>query len=524
MDTAIVPSRDSPASPRAADLLWSPEIEGEIEVWRNTGDFPFPELQLQPQPSPHGLSTPDLRLIHHVSSISREMHLGGLTRFTIWTHKIPIFLSIASTYGFVMHSVLALSATHLAWLTDSPETSNIAYQHRGMAMKGLHEAIGGFSRENSDAVLAASILLSWQATDWRGWASLMQGTSVVIDAMQPWRQESIFTDFMDEQSTFPKAPASPNPFSSAAAVESRHEHLNTLRHIHASLQRVGPFLADREEETRRLRDLVNFVESLATALPAQTAEEQFRLLHPLLAWLFWVPVSLLQNARRTPRVMVSLAHLYAVALATEPLFPAVGAAYFSSLSIGPIEEIHRALIDIQSSQGYNEETHTSLALMNFPLDMVANFRGRMGWVQHQHQHQQETYSTVSHSPYDLGSLELHTGLMGVGSSTYSSPFSRSRESLVTGASPLRSSMDARSSHRRSGYLEPHLHPSGGENYDPTFGAAGGYRAATGTRSPSRSPGFMGEPGLGYGSSAMDFPGGDAAHYDDSSFKGKGRQE
>jgi len=65
-----------------------------------------------------------------------------------------------------MHALLALSATHLAWLTDCPLTSNMAYVHRGIALKGLHEAIGEFSRGNSDAVLAASLLLSWQTKEW----------------------------------------------------------------------------------------------------------------------------------------------------------------------------------------------------------------------------------------------------------------------------------------------------------------------------------------------------------------------
>lgn len=65
-----------------------------------------------------------------------------------------------------MHALLALSATHIAWITDCPLTANIAYEHRGIAFKGLQEAIGSFSSQNSDAVLAASLLLSWQATDW----------------------------------------------------------------------------------------------------------------------------------------------------------------------------------------------------------------------------------------------------------------------------------------------------------------------------------------------------------------------
>jgi hypothetical protein len=80
--------------------------------------------------------------------------------------KVFRFLKIGTDYGFVMHALLALSATHLAWLTDCPLTANMAYEHRGIALKGLHEAIGTFSRQNSDAVLAASLLLSWQATEW----------------------------------------------------------------------------------------------------------------------------------------------------------------------------------------------------------------------------------------------------------------------------------------------------------------------------------------------------------------------
>lgn len=75
-------------------------------------------------------------------------------------------LDAAGGHSFVMNGVLAFAATHLAWLTDSTETKNLAYYHRGIALKGLHEAIGNFSRESSDAILAASILLSWQTSDW----------------------------------------------------------------------------------------------------------------------------------------------------------------------------------------------------------------------------------------------------------------------------------------------------------------------------------------------------------------------
>jgi hypothetical protein len=76
------------------------------------------------------------------------------------------FLSMAASYHFVMHAVYAFAANHLAWMTQSPETRNIASRHSSTALKGFHEAIGVFSKSNADAVLSASLLLTWQSTDW----------------------------------------------------------------------------------------------------------------------------------------------------------------------------------------------------------------------------------------------------------------------------------------------------------------------------------------------------------------------
>lgn len=65
-----------------------------------------------------------------------------------------------------MSSILTVSASHLAWITRNKETKQLAYHHRGVAIQGLHKAIGAFSRANCEAILAASILLSWQASEW----------------------------------------------------------------------------------------------------------------------------------------------------------------------------------------------------------------------------------------------------------------------------------------------------------------------------------------------------------------------
>ena len=75
-------------------------------------------------------------------------------------------LGIAATHPYVMHAMLAFSAMHICFLSDCPKAGSLAFEYRGRAFSGLHEAIDSFSPETSDAILAASLVLSWQATDW----------------------------------------------------------------------------------------------------------------------------------------------------------------------------------------------------------------------------------------------------------------------------------------------------------------------------------------------------------------------
>jgi hypothetical protein len=74
-------------------------------------------------------------------------------------------MAIAYSHDFVMHAVLGWSATHLSRMTGDKQVIHAAYHHRVQAFEGLRKAINEFSGDNSDAVLGASILLGWQATD-----------------------------------------------------------------------------------------------------------------------------------------------------------------------------------------------------------------------------------------------------------------------------------------------------------------------------------------------------------------------
>lgn len=200
----------------------------------------------------------------------------------------------------------------------------------------------------------------------------MEGTAAVIDRMQEIKHQSEFYEYIEENNFFHEVPRPP---------QLRPEEMaRLLNHIFNSLRILEPFIQGREEESKGLNDLIMFVRTLAAYIPPQFAEEQFELLHPLRMWLCFLPISFLRRAREDRDVMILLAHFYAVALAVEPMFPAVGAAWFGSLAIGPIRAIHKNLV--QEHQGMEEsekQRRWPIELMEFPLQVIRDFAIRMGW-------------------------------------------------------------------------------------------------------------------------------------------------
>ncbi|KAH8174344.1 fungal zn(2)-Cys(6) binuclear cluster domain-containing protein [Sarocladium implicatum] len=408
-----IPASDSDraGSPDKPDLMWTPEIQAVIADWQATGVFPFPEMGIYPTPMPHNYSLEDLRLIHHVASLHTELARIDGNNFTLWTRHIPTLLQIGSTTPYVMHALLAFSAMHIAFLTDCPLVGSMAFEHKGIALNGLHEAIGSFSRETSDAILAASLVLSWQATDWRSWTQLMQGTSTVIEAMDSWKHLSQFTDFIAESSTFPTAPASPGPEHkpSQPGEDDIDAYRRTLEHI----QKVESHLKHCKEDPTQIQRLISFLKGTRKISPTLSIAQQYERLQPLRTWLFWMPVGYLQRFGGSGNSLIVIAHLYTVALMMERLFPEIGAAYFGSLAIGPVEEIARRLMSINLSGAAGQEFQTPLTLMEYPIDIVGEFRSRMGWG-----HPDRTQSFPQFNPPNFNVNE-GLGLMPYGNPAFS---------------------------------------------------------------------------------------------------------
>ena len=84
-------SEEVPRSPQAPNLMWTPKIEDEVRAWQQTGIFPFGEMKLQSFPFQDFriYNHRDLRLIHHISSIFRDVLLADFVRCTLWVQQIP---------------------------------------------------------------------------------------------------------------------------------------------------------------------------------------------------------------------------------------------------------------------------------------------------------------------------------------------------------------------------------------------------------------------------------------------------
>lgn len=205
----------------------------------------------------------------------------------------------------------------------------------------------------------------------------MQGTSTVIVAMDPWKHESQFGDFISERSTFPTAPSSPKP--DHKPCQPRQEDLDVFQRTLDQLLNVEAHLKRRGEDTKQFAQLVTFVKGARKVSPTDSVQAQFDRLKLLRKWLFWLPVLYLQRTAGTPSALLSIAHYYTVALLMERLFPEIGAAYFGSMAIGPVEEIARRLLSLNNFGSEEGDPQTALALMEFPINTVSEFRSRMGW-------------------------------------------------------------------------------------------------------------------------------------------------
>lgn len=143
------------------------------------------------------------------------------------------------------------------------------------------------------------------------------------------------------------------------------------------------FAADDEEQVKSLRQLLDFVQNLRISPPGPNPQDQFKVLHPLRAWIIWLPVSFLNVTDRNLQTMITLAHFYTVTLAVQLYLPSAGPAYYPKMRMETIESLAGEINDLK--QTINPEgVDNAIELMGFPCEIATHFRARLQVAEQAH--------------------------------------------------------------------------------------------------------------------------------------------
>ncbi|QGA15124.1 hypothetical protein EYB26_002780 [Talaromyces marneffei] len=375
------------------NLMITPEIDAEIEQWRTTGVPPFPELDITPRNDWHRFSKSTLRLIYHIAGLSIDLHRRGLGETTVWSAHMPRLLAIAVTSDFVMSSILALSALHMAYVTGSQETVNLSHHHRKIASKGLQTALGAFSKGNCDAILAASLALSWQAADWASMSTLQKGILFVLDSMHPsWKETSEIAQILESQRTLRTRGLT------ASSDTSSNGTLSNIDSAIADLHRSQERLQHIPEFYDTITELIGYVKQVRSEVPFQP-KVAFSRLHSLRAWIFWLPTKLLRGGEGDVGALAVLAHFYSAALILEPFFHGLESSYLGCMALNLIENIDVILHSRQSRFPTSHITQLAISLMDAPRHTVNDYKTPIQWMPRIQTHNMNHMMPTPPSPY-----------------------------------------------------------------------------------------------------------------------------
>lgn len=434
-------------------------------------------------------------------------------------------ISVALSHDFTMSALLALSASHLAWQTKNSDTDNLAYHHRGVALKGLHEAIGAFSRDNSEAILAASIMLSWQSADWydpslcimtvpfaddkQAWLGFIAARCLdgmfdqlrkltvfayqlqVLSAMRQWLHESELARYLETQRTIAKerTPATPTLPQSQLAIP--HEDLRRLEQMTTAVHNLRLRLPTSGELVEHAGQLFDYLQDVQRDLHLQAPDKAFARLQPLRDLIFWLPTHILRSAESDLAPLALLSHLYASALATEPLSPKIGGAYLGSMSVSPLENVHEVLRAKTTTQPHDTGVQVALSLIEIPVQILNSYRVR----QRQNSHTSQDVGLYRYSPQGSPYVASHMALSSSGTDASTPP-------SYTANSPLHGpSHQGGLSIPSSAYFQAALGPSEIRR-EPSYSSMGRTNSwheqqrRMGMGSPQQSMGMV------YGSSAL----------------------
>lgn len=201
---SVAPPLSGDFSPAAGSSLPS--------ISPNVNTQPSPNLSNSPLNHPmagmglSGLNMLDLRLMfHYTSQVSNTITGAGISDTNIWNHDIPM---LAFSYPFLMHLILAFSATHLS--RTEKGLDQCVTCHRGDALRLLREAVLDINSDNTDALVASALILIMdslanasfplstlpKSLPASAWIFHVKGAATILTAVWPLTESSRFYKFI----------------------------------------------------------------------------------------------------------------------------------------------------------------------------------------------------------------------------------------------------------------------------------------------------------------------------------------
>jgi hypothetical protein len=268
-------------------------------------------LPMTPLPPEEGL------LLHHLSSNLTEAKTVDMSKCIVNVAFMPRFLAIAEAFDFVRHAALSVSASRFAYGKDKAEYRLLAQKHQLRAVQGLRLSLAQLDKRNADAVLATSILLSWQAADAGSFASFTCGTASIIESVHPWSKRVFLGDVVT------------NPLAGASNLQVRRgipvprpPALRNEEKIHELIRRPLAEVYSKISGHKAAQDSINLLlevtKNLKNPLARTDLPFRFSILQPGLSQVVWLPI-LFKEPRVSRWALLILAFWYAAIMSLEPI-------------------------------------------------------------------------------------------------------------------------------------------------------------------------------------------------------------
>jgi hypothetical protein len=274
------------------------------------------------------------------------------------------FLAIAESFdqNFVREAALAVSASRFAYGEDKVIYRLIAQKHERRAVQGLRLSLTQFQKQNSDAILATSILLSWQALDEASFASFTCGTASIISEAVRFANQGLF---LEDLVTNAFACAS-NLQASQGILVPRPPAYRNEEVIYDLISIPLAELYQKLSGHKAAQDSITLLLEVARKLenPRVRTDLHFRfsVLQPGLSQFLWLP-TLLKEPNASKWAVLVPAFWYALIMSLEPIRYAPVSQLLRSSCVSTVRSI---VVELEKESDPSDRD-AMLRLMALPL-------------------------------------------------------------------------------------------------------------------------------------------------------------